>query len=248
MFPTSSRFSTIFSDSQIKPPHHILCVTISQQRYSCCVENITFGFSLAILATSQGVKEEFAAKTRRTPTAMSERRETSSRTPTSSSSAQGRWAEEQPGISTATAPIIIPGDFRRGSRVPSRSLAQCRATRNTTLRDTLKHMALPLRPLVRLTTGDIHPAFPDTMLGYWILTETQLEDLAHFYHQHTPCQWTEWYPCPITWSPELSFREKHRRFGKFIGLRGCFSPGTPKTVDDIINDAEPARIVEEDEL
>jgi hypothetical protein len=87
-------------------------------------------------------------------------------------------------------------------------------------------MALNLCPLVQLTTGQVHPSFPRTVLQYWLLTDTQLDELAHFYHQRTPCPLKFQYPCPITWHPDLPLEEKRRKMGKFIGLRGCESPAS----------------------
>jgi hypothetical protein len=87
-------------------------------------------------------------------------------------------------------------------------------------------MALNLCPLVQLTTGHVHPSFPRTVLQYWLLTDGQLDELAHFYHQHTPCPLKFQYPCPITWHPDLPLEEKRRKMGKFIGLRGCESPAS----------------------
>lgn len=91
---------------------------------------------------------------------------------------------------------------------------------NLALDTKLRQMALPLAPLVQLTSGQVHPAFPATLLGFWLLTDAQLDEMAHFYHQRTPCQWTRHYPCPITWAEGLSVEEKRRKMGKFIGLRG----------------------------
>ncbi|KAK3299013.1 uncharacterized protein B0H64DRAFT_386880 [Chaetomium fimeti] len=85
-------------------------------------------------------------------------------------------------------------------------------------------MSLQLAPLVQLTTGTIHPAFPRTLLAFWLLTDDQLDALAHFYHQRTPCRWTRQYPCPVAWPPGLGLEEKRRKLGRFIGLRGCETP------------------------
>lgn len=95
-----------------------------------------------------------------------------------------------------------------------------RTGRNLALDTKLRQMALPLAPLVQLTSGQVHPAFPTTLLNFWLLTDEQLEEIAHFYHQRTPCQWTRHYPCPITWGEGLTIEEKRRKIGKFIGLRG----------------------------
>lgn len=95
--------------------------------------------------------------------------------------------------------------------------------RNEELEKKIQQMALPLAPLVQLTSGTAHPAFPSTLLNFWLLTNDQLEELALFYHQRWPCQYTQHYPCPITWTDDLTLEEKRRKIGKFIGLRGVSS-------------------------
>ncbi|KAK3934486.1 hypothetical protein QBC46DRAFT_76464 [Diplogelasinospora grovesii] len=104
------------------------------------------------------------------------------------------------------------------------SMGNRRSVTNPAFQLKLKQMALPLAPLVQLTTGLVHPAFPATLLSFWLLTDDQLDALATFYHQRTPCRWTLHYPCPISWPRGLSIEEKRRKIGKFIGLRGCETP------------------------
>ncbi|KAL2156988.1 hypothetical protein VTH06DRAFT_8829 [Thermothelomyces fergusii] len=104
-----------------------------------------------------------------------------------------------------------------------------RAASNPALQRKLAQMALRLSPLVQITTGRVHPAFPRTLLAFWLLTEEQLDALAHFYHQRTPCQWTWQYPCPVPWPASwrtagLTVEQKRRKLGRFIGLRGCETP------------------------
>ncbi|KAI1383205.1 uncharacterized protein F4822DRAFT_434324 [Hypoxylon trugodes] len=123
-----------------------------------------------------------------------------------------------------------------------------RALKDAAFREKLRQMALPLAPLVQLTTGEIHPAFPGTLLNFWLLTDAQLEELAHFYHQRTPCRWTFHYPCPIAWSSEISLEEKRRRIGRFIGLRGCETPIRIKTEDEIAEEARQARVTAEEQV
>ncbi|EEU48428.1 uncharacterized protein NECHADRAFT_74556 [Fusarium vanettenii 77-13-4] len=133
--------------------------------------------------------------------------------------------------------------------IPSRhrqALCQRRLAKNPGLQRKLAQMELPLAPLVQLTTGAIHPAFPTTVLKFWLLTDDQLESLAHFYHQRTPNPWTNQYPCPITWSSELPLEEKRRKMGKFIGLRGCDSPILLKSEEEILAEARRARLTEEE--
>jgi hypothetical protein len=106
-------------------------------------------------------------------------------------------------------------------------------------------MALPLAPLVRLTTGEVHPAFPPTLLNFWLLTSKQLDELAHFYHQRTPSVWSAHYPCPVTWGGDLTLEEKRRKIGRFIGLRGCESP--IKTEEMIAEEVRRKAVLQEEE-
>lgn len=110
-----------------------------------------------------------------------------------------------------------------GGSYSSSSVGSRRADRNEALEAKLRQMSLPLAPLVQLTSGQVHPSFPPTLLNFWLLTDAQLDEIAHFYHQRTPCQWTRHYPCPITWEEGLGIEEKRRKIGKFIGLRGVSS-------------------------
>lgn len=103
--------------------------------------------------------------------------------------------------------------------------------RNPKLAHKLRQMALPLSPLVQLTTGTVHPNFPATVLHFWLLTNDQLESLASFYHQTRPSPWSSQYPCPVRWRSDVPLEEKRRRMGRFIGLRGCepsSGPGSPR--------------------
>jgi hypothetical protein len=99
-----------------------------------------------------------------------------------------------------------------------------RAALNPEFEAKLAQMSQQLAPLVQLTTGAVHPDFPRNLLAFWLLTDSQLESLAHFYHQRTPGPYTDQYPCPVSWPPGLTLEEKRRKLGKFIGLRGCDTP------------------------
>ena len=129
------------------------------------------------------------------------------------------------------------------------SITARRAARSPAFEQKLRQMALPLAPLVQMTTGEVHPAFPGTLLNFWLLTDAQLEELAHFYHQRTPCLWTFRYPCPITfWDEDLPLEEKRRRIGKFIGLRGCEPSIRIKTEEQIAEDARKASLTAEEDI
>jgi hypothetical protein len=48
------------------------------------------------------------------------------------------------------------------------------AFKNPALRNKLAEMRQGLEPFVSITSGDLHPAFPPTMLHYWLLSEADL--------------------------------------------------------------------------
>ncbi|GKZ75393.1 hypothetical protein AnigIFM56816_000045 [Aspergillus niger] len=99
----------------------------------------------------------------------------------------------------------------------------------------LAHFRTPLHPLVSSTTGHQHPDFPRSLLQYNLLTSEQLDRLAvHFHQVDPPVRGTFWYPVRIVqpWirsggakgyvvDEEVGLEVKRRRFGRFIGLRGC---------------------------
>ncbi|OJI84183.1 hypothetical protein ASPTUDRAFT_56125 [Aspergillus tubingensis CBS 134.48] len=101
----------------------------------------------------------------------------------------------------------------------------------------LHHLRTPLHPLVSSTTGHEHPDFPLSLLQYNLLTSDQLDRLAvHFHQVHPPVRGSFWYPVRIVpwlrWDgsdgkggyvgdAEVGLEVKRRRFGRFIGLRGC---------------------------
>lgn len=114
--------------------------------------------------------------------------------------------------------------------------------RNPALDAKIAQMALPLAPLVRLTTGEIHPVFPSTLLNFWLLTSEQCDELAAFYHQRSPFNiYKRHYPCPVEWRADASLEEKRRWIGRFIGLRGCESPVQILSERDIVEGVREAR-------
>ncbi|KAI4150345.1 MAG: hypothetical protein L6R39_002286, partial [Caloplaca ligustica] len=91
----------------------------------------------------------------------------------------------------------------------------------------ITHLSTPLAPLLSITSGTAHPSFPATILHYHLLTEDQLNALAHFYHQRTPSQWSLCYPLPVVgrWHAAhaittgeqgevAGLEDKRRRFGR----------------------------------
>jgi hypothetical protein len=126
-----------------------------------------------------------------------------------------------------------------------------RTSKNPALQAKIEQLALPLAPLVQITTGEVSDVFPTTLLKYWVLVESEIDELAHFYHQRTPSELTKYYPKPINdWRESLTLEEKRRKLGKFIGLRGCETPVTVKnkTEEEIWEEARRARLGEEEEI
>ncbi|GAB7345873.1 hypothetical protein MBLNU457_4120t1 [Dothideomycetes sp. NU457] len=73
------------------------------------------------------------------------------------------------------------------------------APKNKALAQKLATLRLPLAPLVPLPHGSPHAAFPRTLLAYHLLTEEELDSIAHYYHQSTPGFWTNQYPECMNW-------------------------------------------------
>ncbi|EME79469.1 uncharacterized protein MYCFIDRAFT_123063, partial [Pseudocercospora fijiensis CIRAD86] len=114
---------------------------------------------------------------------------------------------------------------------------------NTVLAKKIATLQLRLAPLVPLPEGPPHPDFPKTLMAFHLLTEDQLDSIAHYYHQSTPHRFTHHYPATMNWDKDqaddiqgssrnpyanLSDKEririKRRKVGKFIGLVGMETP------------------------
>lgn len=78
------------------------------------------------------------------------------------------------------------------------------STRNSpALAKKIATLQLRLAPLVPLPSGPPHPAFPKTLLAFHLLTEDELDSIAHYYHQSTPGPWTQHYPAAMNWDKDL---------------------------------------------
>lgn len=183
--------------------------------------------------------------------------------------AKGRRGTMREKPVTARPSLLPPTRTSTADAVLRRaSLRHRRIARKPELKRKLRNMAIELSPLVQVTTGLVHPAFPRKMLQFWLLTDEQLEDMARFYHQRSSSSSSSpppsggsssnnsnnssslrtQYPCPITWSSDLPLEEKRRKIGKFIGLRGCETPVWLLTEEEIAAEARKARIAEEEEM
>ena len=113
-----------------------------------------------------------------------------------------------------------------------------RSQRKPDLQPVITRLQYPLAPLHPLPDGAPHPAFPVTLLHYHLLTEDQLNSIAQYYHQdvRSPCVWMHGYPTTMNWDRDYLIHVgetrgvharvniKKRKFGRFIGLRGCETP------------------------
>lgn len=141
---------------------------------------------------------------------------------------------------SAASTLFSPGtsQHRTQRHDPHHNSLNTPAAPNSLYR-TLSHLLIPLHPLVSSVTGTQHPDFPHNLLAFHLLTNSQLDRLARHYHQvWPPVQETFWYPIWVKgWvssSPSVlqaaedtslvDLATKRRRFGRFIGLRGCESP------------------------
>ena len=113
------------------------------------------------------------------------------------------------------------------------------ASRNPALAKKIQSLQLKIAPMVPMPDGGRpHSSYPKTILHFWLLTEAQLDSIAHYYHQSTPGAYTNSYPATMNWdsaffarlaaterlSSEQRIAMKRRKLGKFIGLRNCDTP------------------------
>lgn len=78
--------------------------------------------------------------------------------------------------------------------------------RNSVLAKKIATLQLRLAPLVPLPSGPPHPAFPKTLIAFHLLTEDELDSIAHYYHQSTPGPWSNHYPAPMNWDKDFLAR------------------------------------------
>jgi hypothetical protein len=139
------------------------------------------------------------------------------------------------------------------------------ATRNPELRKKIEEMRLTIAPIVHVDTGIAPPQFPQTILSLFLLTESELDAMAHYYDQVTPREQTYQYPQTMDWSRPLlakpapgeseefrlsdyeRLRIKMRMFARFIGMRGAETPSWEYERQVEILKARIDRSIEEEE-
>ncbi|GAB7334254.1 hypothetical protein MBLNU13_g06293t1 [Cladosporium sp. NU13] len=85
---------------------------------------------------------------------------------------------------------------------------------NAALIKKIATLQLELAPLVPLPSGPPHPAFPKTLLAFHLLTEDELDSIAHHYHQSTPGPWTQHYPALMNWDKDFLARRSSSTQGR----------------------------------
>jgi hypothetical protein len=161
------------------------------------------------------------------------------------------------GINKANTPL---------SSIAQRQLSKMPLSlRNPELAEKISQMRLTIAPIVHVQTGLPGPDFPPMMLNLFLLTEEQLDELAHYYSQSTPDLLTNQYPQTMDWSkPFLQHdkalpencklnelervKVKMRMFARFIGMRGAETPRWEYERQVEILGNKIARSVEEEEM
>ena len=91
--------------------------------------------------------------------------------------------------------------------------------RNSVLAKKIATLQLRLAPLVPLPSGPPHPAFPKTLMAFHLLTEDELDSIAHHYHQSTPGPWSNHYPANMNWDKEFLAKPSQPPSSSKIGAR-----------------------------
>lgn len=113
------------------------------------------------------------------------------------------------------------------------------STRNDTLSKKIETLQLRLAPLVPLPTGPPHPAFPKTLMAFHLLTEEELDSIAHYYHQSTPGPWTQHYPANMNWdkdflaNPKPTTSKARRHSRQLSADENTWLEALMKTVEDL---------------
>jgi hypothetical protein len=136
---------------------------------------------------------------------------------------------------------------------------------NEALQAKIDQMRLTIAPIVSVATSLPPKDFPPTILSLFLLTEDQLDYMAHYYSQSTPNSLTHKYPMTMDWQRPLLQRPqpgdaegerltdyerlkvKMRMFARFIGMRGAETPGWEYERQMEILGRRIERVVEEEE-
>ena len=79
-------------------------------------------------------------------------------------------------------------------------------SRRRDLASTIEILSSKLHPLYPQPGGPPHTKFPKTIMHWLLLTEDELDSIAHYYGQSTPDAFTNTYPAPMGWDKEFLAR------------------------------------------
>jgi hypothetical protein len=118
--------------------------------------------------------------------------------------------------------------------------------RNSALAKKIATLQLTLAPLVPLPSGPPHPAFPKTLMAFHLLTEEELDSIAHYYHQSTPGPWSQHYPSNMNWdkdflSKPLATTSPRRHSQPLSQSEVDFLSDLMKTVEDLQHPIVPSQ-------
>ncbi|KAH7408456.1 hypothetical protein DE146DRAFT_605279 [Phaeosphaeria sp. MPI-PUGE-AT-0046c] len=139
------------------------------------------------------------------------------------------------------------------------------SSRDPELAKKISQMRLTIAPILHVQTGEPGPGYPTTMLSLFLLTEEQLDQLAHFYSQSTPDVFTHQYPQTMDWSLPFLCKDdalpdncklselervkvKMRMFARFVGMRGADTPRWEYERQVEILQNKIARTIEKEEM
>ncbi|KAF2099845.1 hypothetical protein NA57DRAFT_75349 [Rhizodiscina lignyota] len=89
-------------------------------------------------------------------------------------------------------------------RLPLRTDSQSKISKRKELKSTIDLLKSRLHPLYPQPIGGApHPKFPKTIIHWLLLTEDELDSIAHYYGQSTPNKYTNKYPAPMGWDKEF---------------------------------------------
>ena len=129
---------------------------------------------------------------------------------------------------------ILCLSYREHNRIAMAPLTR----RNSSLIKKISTLQLRLAPLVPLPTGPPHPAFPKTLLAYHLLTEEELDSIAHYYHQSTPGPWSNHYPANMNWDKDFLARISPSASGKARRHSRRLSQDEKDWVDELIKSVQ----------
>ncbi|KAK4550262.1 hypothetical protein LTR36_003229 [Oleoguttula mirabilis] len=119
--------------------------------------------------------------------------------------------------------------------------------RNSVLAKKIATLQLKLAPLVPLPSGPPHPSFPKTLMAFHLLSEDELDSIAHYYHQSTPGPWSNHYPENMNWDKDFLAKEaathhSPRRHSRRLSQEeNDFLSDLMKTVEDLQHPIVPSQ-------